>query len=102
MSLLHFHKIEKEFGNRPILNGVDLSIEKRERVALIGGDNGTGKSTLLRIAMGKETADLGRVIIARGIKVGYLSQNSDELIGGDKTALHIDKHQELEQRIKKN
>ncbi|WP_430884444.1 ribosomal protection-like ABC-F family protein [Fusibacter sp. JL216-2] len=100
MSLLHFHKIEKEFGNRTVLNGIDLSIERRERVALIG-DNGTGKSTLLRIAMGVETADLGRVITAKGIKIGYLSQDSDELTSGRQNALYIDAHQKLEQRIKK-
>jgi len=99
MSLLHFHNITKEFGNRNVLDGIDLSIEKRERVALIG-DNGSGKSTLIRIAMNKENADTGRVILAKGIKVGYLSQNSDELVGGQKNALHIDEHQQLELRLR--
>ncbi len=99
MSLLHFHNITKEYGNRNVLDGIDLSIEKRERVALIG-DNGSGKSTLIRIAMHKETADTGRVILAKGIKVGYLSQNSDELMGGQQNALHIDEHQQLEMHLR--
>ncbi len=51
--------------------------------------------------MGVETADLGRVITAKGIKIGYLSQDSDELTSGRQNALYIDAHQKLEQRIKK-
>jgi ATP-binding cassette subfamily F protein 3 len=99
MSLLQFHNITKEYTNRTILDGIHLSIERRERVALIG-DNGAGKSTLLKIAMGRETPDSGRIILSRGIKVGYLSQNSDELISGERNALYIEKHHQLEMQLK--
>jgi ATP-binding cassette subfamily F protein 3 len=99
MSLLHFHKITKAFTNRQILDDISLSIEKNERVALIG-KNGTGKSTLLRIAMGLENPDSGRVIRARGSKIGYLSQLSDELMQGEENALYLKHHKALETELK--
>ena len=74
MSLLAFENIVKEYRNQCVLNGVSLRIERGERVALVG-PNGTGKTTLLKIAMGLETSDGGRVITARNIKVGHLSQD---------------------------
>ncbi len=98
MSLLHFHKITKCFTNRQILDDINLSIEKNERVALIG-NNGTGKSTLIRIAMGLETPDSGRVIQARGTKIGYLSQLSDELMQGEENALFLREHKALETKL---
>ena len=99
MSLLHFHKITKEYSNRTVLNDVSLSIEKNECLALIG-KNGTGKTTLLRIAMGLESPDTGRVIRARGMKIGYLSQNSDALTHGSENALFLQDHKALEDKLK--
>ncbi len=99
MSLLSFQGITKEYRNKNVLAGVSLNIEARERVALIG-DNGSGKTTLLRIAMGRVTPDLGRVTLAKGIKVGYLSQNSDEMISGERTALFYEKVHHLELRMR--
>lgn len=99
MGLLDIQKITKEFRSKLVLDSVSLQIEKRERVALIG-DNGSGKSTLIRIAMGLETPDLGQVTFARGIKVGYLSQASDELIEGEHNALYYEKVHKLESQLR--
>lgn len=99
MSLLSFQGITKEYRNKLVLDGVSLNIEKQERVALIG-DNGSGKSTLLRIAMGRETPDLGQVTTARNIKIGYLSQNSDEMVQGQETALYYEKVHGLEEQMR--
>lgn len=78
MSLLVLNDITKEYRNQTVLNGASLRIEKGERVALVG-PNGSGKTTLLRIAAGIETCDTGSVIIARGTKMGYLTQDLREL-----------------------
>jgi len=60
MHLLHATGIEKAFGDRSILRGVDLTVDAGERIGLVGV-NGCGKSTLLAILAGQETADHGRV-----------------------------------------
>ncbi len=99
MSLLHFHNIVKQYRNKKVLDGVTLNIEKKERVALIG-NNGSGKSTLLKIAMNQESPDLGQVVKARGIKIGYLSQNSDEALHGHHHALHYEKIYQLEKSLR--
>jgi ATP-binding cassette, subfamily F, member 3 len=103
MSLLIFENIVKEYNNRILLNGVNLRVEKGERLALIG-PNGAGKTTLLKIAMGIETCDSGRVIISRGTKVAYLSQDMKETRGegkdGDNTPLNYEKVALMEQKLR--
>lgn len=102
MSLLVLENIVKEYRNQSVLNGVSLRIEKGERVALIG-PNGTGKTTLLKIAMGLENSDGGNVIIARNIKVGYLTQDLKDVNSSTKnseTALHYEKVYNLERKLR--
>lgn len=100
MSLLIFKNIEKEYKNQKVLNGINLRIEKGDRIALMG-QNGSGKSTLLKIAMGLEDADLGEVILARNIKVAYLSQDMKELKEEENSnALEYKVILDMEKRIK--
>lgn len=103
MSLLTFENIVKEFNNRTLLKGVNLRVEKGEKLALIG-PNGAGKTTLLKIAMGMELYDSGRVIISRGAKVAYLSQDMKEIKNEDKkedsTALNYEKIVHMEQKLR--
>ena len=84
MALLSARGIRKSFGSRQILDGLDLDIEPGVRLGLIG-PNGGGKSTLLRILAGEETADAGDVTQRRGLVVAYLPQQLD---GDDRDALH--------------
>lgn len=65
--------LTKRFGDRVILDGLDLSIDDSERVGLVG-INGSGKSTLAKILAGAEAADDGSVVTRRGALVGYLPQ----------------------------
>lgn len=103
MSVLTFENIYKEYRSRMVLEGVSLRVEKGERLALIG-PNGSGKSTLLKIALGMEVPDRGRAVIARGIKVGYISQDTADASGkGDEqkgTALHYEKAYRLEEQMR--
>lgn len=104
MSLLILNDIQKEYRNQRVLDGVSLRVERGERVALIGS-NGAGKTTLLRIIAGLETCDGGSVIKARGIKVGYLSQNLKDMDPEgnifQKTALYHEEVSRLEQKIRR-
>lgn len=65
--------LSKTFGTRTLFTGVALSLEERERLALIG-PNGSGKSTLLKLIAGQETADTGSVTIRRGLRAAYVAQ----------------------------
>ena len=65
--------LAKSFGGRTLFSGVDLEVRGGERIALIG-DNGTGKTTLLRILLGEEQPDAGKIRFGPTVKVGYLPQ----------------------------
>ena len=73
MSLLQARGITKSFGSRLILDGLDLDVEPGVRMGMIG-PNGGGKSTLLRILAGEETADAGTVTQRRGLVLAFLPQ----------------------------
>ncbi len=102
MSLLVLNNIAKEYRNRMVLDGASLRIEKGERVALVG-PNGSGKTTLLRIAAGFEACDSGNATVARGAKMGYLTQDLREMDPEGKifreTALYHEEVSRLEEKI---
>ncbi len=65
--------LSKSYDGRKLFDGVELTVTGGERIALIG-DNGTGKSTLLKIIVGEERADTGYVKIGPAVKMAYLPQ----------------------------
>ena len=65
--------LQKSFGNRVLFSDVELEVKGGERIALLG-DNGTGKSTFLRILLGEETFDFGRIRFGPTVRYGYLPQ----------------------------
>jgi ATPase subunit of ABC transporter with duplicated ATPase domains len=65
--------LSKAFGERRLFHDLDLLIEGTDRIALIG-DNGSGKTTFLKILMEEETADAGRVRVGPSVKTAYLPQ----------------------------
>ncbi len=71
--VLSIKGLGKSFGGRTLFSGVDLEAQGGERIALLG-DNGTGKSTLIRILMGEEEPDVGKLRKGPTVKVGYLPQ----------------------------
>ena len=65
--------VSKGFGGRTLFSGVDLLVEGGERIALIG-DNGTGKSTLVKLIMGEEQPDTGYLALGPAVRTAYLPQ----------------------------
>ncbi|MFD2670004.1 ABC-F family ATP-binding cassette domain-containing protein [Marinicrinis sediminis] len=76
MNLCNVEHITKSYGIKPLLTDVSFSLDKGDRVGIIGV-NGTGKSTLLKIIAGLEPADTGQVTYANGLVIEYLGQNPD-------------------------
>lgn len=70
--------ITKSYGDKKILTGVNITIERGEKVALIG-QNGVGKSTFIKILMGLLTPDSGVVNKDHYLKIGYYSQEFETM-----------------------
>ena len=65
--------LSKHFGDRTLFSDLNLEVAGGERIALLG-DNGTGKSTFLKILMEEEAPDQGSIYLGPSIRVGYLPQ----------------------------
>jgi phospholipid/cholesterol/gamma-HCH transport system ATP-binding protein len=59
---IRYEKVEKSFGDKPVLRGVDLAIGRGETVVVLGG-SGTGKSVLIKHTIGLHSPDAGRVFV---------------------------------------
>ena len=64
------------FGGAPLFDALDLVVQPRDRVALVGR-NGSGKSTLMKVMAGLVEADAGTRSVAPGMQVGYMEQDPD-------------------------
>ena len=71
--LFTVHDLGKSFGDKVLFDHVDLEVKGGERIALLG-DNGTGKSTFLKILLGEMTADHGKIKFGPTVKTAYLPQ----------------------------
>lgn len=71
--LIEAEGLARSYGQRLLFEGVGFSLERGQRVALIG-ENGAGKTTLLRIIVGDLTPDRGVLRVAPGVRMGYLDQ----------------------------
>jgi ABC transport system ATP-binding/permease protein len=74
MNYISVENLSVSFGDRVLFENLNFGIDKNDKIALIAG-NGTGKSTLLKIIGGKETANSGQVTYRDGIRVGFLEQD---------------------------
>ena len=70
---IELNKIKKNYGLRNVLDGFSLQLKTGEKVALIG-QNGSGKSTILKIIAKQESIDSGTINIRSGAKIGILNQ----------------------------
>ena len=75
MNLLSVEKLAKNFGERILFEGLSFGLNKGDKMALIA-NNGTGKSSMLKILAGQDVSDAGDVIFRNECKVSYLSQDA--------------------------
>jgi ATPase subunit of ABC transporter with duplicated ATPase domains len=84
--------VYKSWGKRPIYEGLDLLVRRKERWAVLG-INGAGKSTLLKLIVGASdpshgaSPDRGQVQIGASVKLGYFAQHAMELLSADSTVV---------------
>ena len=74
--LLGCEKVRVEFPTKTVFEGLSLGVDEGARIGIVG-QNGDGKSTLLRVLSGDVEVDDGRVIRTRGVSVGVLGQSDD-------------------------
>jgi ABC transport system ATP-binding/permease protein len=70
--------VEKRFGERAIVRGLSMRVQRGDRIGLIG-PNGAGKSTLLRIILGQLEPDAGAVRLGANVQVAYFDQMREQL-----------------------
>src|SRR5215467_10612036 len=75
MSLIVCQDVEIAFGATTVLRGLDLRIERRDRLAVVGA-NGAGKSSLLDVLAGVAQPAAGTVETERHLRIGYLPQEA--------------------------
>lgn len=81
--VLHISGLEKSFGSQLLFSGLDMDIKRGEHVAIIG-DNGTGKTTILKIINGLLDADAGSITLGTNVHIGYYDQEH-HVLHPDKT-----------------
>ncbi len=81
MALISLQGVNVSFGGPLLLEGVDLSVDRGERVCLVGR-NGAGKSTILRIITGELKPDTGKIVYQQGIRITLLTQEVPQNIAG--------------------
>lgn len=81
MSLIILRRVSLAFGDAPLLENVDLSIKRGERIALVGR-NGAGKSTLMRVLLGELLPDSGEREVSDTLRAAWLDQHVPEQLEG--------------------
>lgn len=72
--ILELHHVRKVYGDKIILDDFSYNFKRNERLGIVG-DNGTGKSTFLKILLGREEADGGKIVVGDTVVFGYYDQN---------------------------
>ena len=75
MARLAVQQLSKYFGERALFTDLSFEIGERDKIGLVG-ENGCGKTTLLRILMGQEPSDGGGVVRYRDTRIGYMEQHT--------------------------
>ena len=100
---IELNNIKKNYGLKNVLDGASFEIKTGEKIALIG-DNGSGKSTILKIISGEEKADSGKVNIRKEAEIGYLKQvypnENDSIVVEEYLKRSFKKYFDMEKRLK--
>jgi ATP-binding cassette subfamily F protein uup len=91
VNYLSVENISKSFGDSVLFENLSFGINKDQKIGFIA-KNGTGKTTLLKIIAGEESADSGNIIFRKNLKIAYLSQNEilNENLSIEETILDSD------------
>ncbi|MGL5068706.1 MAG: ABC-F family ATP-binding cassette domain-containing protein [Sarcina sp.] len=76
--ILEFHGISKGFGDRQLIQDFNYITVKQDRIGIVG-NNGMGKSTLIKMINEEMLPDSGEIIKGETVKIGYFSQDSDDM-----------------------
>lgn len=76
--IVEFHKVFKAFGSRVMLDDFSYHFQRQERLGIVG-NNGTGKTTFLKMLTGETAPDKGKIVIGETIVFGYYSQDLIEV-----------------------
>tara|TARA_R110000868_G_scaffold29106_6_gene108469 strand:- start:11013 stop:12875 length:1863 start_codon:yes stop_codon:yes gene_type:complete len=76
VNYLSVENISKSFGERTLFDNISFGINKDQKIAFIA-KNGSGKTTIMSIINGLEESDTGQVVLRKGIKMAFLSQNNN-------------------------
>ena len=71
--IVAFNSVKKQYGSKILLQDLNLSISRNDSIALVG-ENGCGKSTLIKLITGEEASDSGLVTVSSNVKIAYLPQ----------------------------
>ena len=81
MALLRLQRVNLAFGGQPLLTEADLSLERNQKIALLGR-NGAGKSSLLKVIAGSLPADAGERVVQQGVTISRLQQQVPQQLEG--------------------
>jgi len=84
MAIVTLNDIHVAFGPEVVLDKLDLALHPGEKVGMVGA-NGAGKSTILKLIIGQISPDMGRVVRQKGLRIGYLRQETT--FSGDRTVM---------------
>lgn len=76
MNYLSVENISKSFGERTLFQDISFGINKDQKIAFIA-KNGSGKTQIMRMINGDDEPDTGQIVIRKGIKMAFLSQNNN-------------------------
>jgi ATPase subunit of ABC transporter with duplicated ATPase domains len=79
-AVIRFDSVSKNHGRQILFMEASASVNRGEKVGLVG-PNGSGKTTLFRLLVGEEQPDGGQVVVDRGIRTGYFSQDVGDMSG---------------------
>ncbi|EAQ40621.1 ABC-F family ATP-binding cassette domain-containing protein [Polaribacter sp. MED152] len=85
--IVEAENLSKSYGDKHVLEGVDLLIERNSKIAFVG-QNGQGKSTLAKMMVGEIPFE-GHLKLGHNVEVGYFAQNQSEYLPPEKTVLEI-------------